>query len=63
MTAPQALTLAALEAVYDELAAAIDQAGPHNSELMLVKLALLNADALGDAQRFREHLQAALKDL
>jgi hypothetical protein len=43
------LKLPGLEAVYDALAQAIDQAGPERTELLLVKLALLNAHALGDA--------------
>lgn len=58
-----ALDIAGLEAVYDALAGAIDQAGPGKAELMLVKLALLNAQALGDATRFQAHLTAALQDL
>lgn len=58
-----ALTVAGLETVYDQLASAIDQAGPGKTELLLVKLALLNAQALGDAGIFAEHLQAALQDL
>ena len=57
------LTIAGLEAVYDQLAEAIDQAGPQKSELFLVKLALLNAQALGDPQHFGRQLQAALQDL
>lgn len=57
------LGIAGLETVYDELAQAIDQAGSEKAELFLVKLALLNADALGDAKRFREQLQTALLDL
>jgi len=61
--APAALSLPGLEAVYDALATAIDQAGPDKTELFLVKLALLNAQALGDAERFSQHLQAALQDL
>ncbi len=52
-----------LEAVYDSLARAIDTAGPEKSELMLVKLALLNAQALGSAAEFEHHLAAALRDL
>ena len=60
---PAALTLPGLEAVYDALAEAIDAAGPEKSELFLVKLALLNAQALGDPERFRQHLQVALQDL
>lgn len=52
-----------LEAVYDRLASAIDAAGPEKSELLLVKLALLNAQALGSAAVFGSHLEAALRDL
>lgn len=63
MTAPNALTIPGLEVVYDTLATAIDQAGPEKTELFLVKLALLNANALGDTELFQQHLQAALKDL
>jgi hypothetical protein len=62
-TSVPALTIPGLEAVYDMLASAIDQAGPEKSELLLVKLALLNAHALGDPARFRAHLQAAAADL
>ncbi|WP_087747286.1 MULTISPECIES: DUF2783 domain-containing protein [unclassified Acidovorax] len=58
-----ALGIAGLEQVYDQLATAIDQAGPAKAELFLVKLALLNAQALGDAEAFGRHLQAALQDL
>ena len=57
------LSIDGLEVVYDALARAIDQAGPERSELFLVKLALLNAHALGDAALFQQHLQAALLDL
>ena len=57
------LDIAGLETVYDSLASAIDQAGPDKAELFLVKLALLNAQALGDAQRFLQQVQAALQDL
>jgi hypothetical protein len=49
--------------VYDALAQAIDRAGPEKSQLFLVKLALLNAHALGDEQVFSRHLDAALLDL
>ncbi|WP_204246698.1 DUF2783 domain-containing protein [Acidovorax carolinensis] len=62
-TSSNALGIAGLEQVYDQLAAAIDQAGPGKAELFLVKLALLNAQALGDAEVFGRHLQAALQDL
>ncbi len=63
MTPSKALTLAGLETVYDALASAIDQAGKDKTELFLVKLALLNANALGDAELFQQQLQAALLDL
>lgn len=63
MTAPKALTIDGLETVYDALATAIDQAGKDKTELFLVKLALLNANALGDAELFQQQLQAALLDL
>ncbi len=63
MTAPKALTINGLETVYDALASAIDQAGKDKTELFLVKLALLNANALGDAELFQQQLQAALLDL
>lgn len=62
MTAPT-LTLPGLETVYDLLAEAIDTAGEDKAELFLVKLALLNAEALGDPARFAAHVQAALKNL
>lgn len=57
------LDTAGLESVYDALAAAIDQAGAEKSELFLVKLALLQAQAQGDAQAFARQVQAALCDL
>ncbi len=64
MSTPAAsLTVPALETVYDLLASTLDQVGPGKSELFLVKLALLNANALGDAELFRAHLQSAASDL
>jgi hypothetical protein len=57
------LTIAGLETVYDQLATAIDQAGQGKAELFLVKLALLNANALGDSTVVAAHIQAALQDL
>jgi hypothetical protein len=59
----QTLTIPELEQVYDALAQAIDQAGPEHSEKFLVKLALLNANALADPGVFQQHLDAALRDL
>ena len=64
MTTPQdTLTIGGLETVYDQLAQAIDQAGSDKTELFLVKLALLNANALADAEQFGRHIAAALQDL
>ena len=64
MTTPAAaLTIPDLETVYDALANAIDQAGPDKAELFLVKLALLNANAMAQPELFAQHLQAALQDL
>ena len=57
------LSLSGLEAVYDALADAIDEAGSRKTELFLVKLALLNAQAIADERVFMEQLQRALKDL
>ena len=62
MTKP-ALSTPALEDVYDTLAAALDDASPAKAELFLVKLALLQAQALGDASQFRQSVRAALADL
>ncbi len=59
----KSLSIAGLETVYDILASAIDQSGAEKAQLFLVKLALLNANALGDLQQFQHHVQAALKDL
>ena len=58
-----ALTIPDLERVYDSLATAIDQAGQEKASLFLVKLALLNANALAKADVFQTHVQAALQDL
>lgn len=62
-TTASTLGIAGLETVYDTLATAIDEAGEARSELFLVKLALLQAQALGEAELFRQQVQAALKDL
>jgi len=60
---PATLDIAGLEAVYDCLAQAIDTAGEARTPLFLVKLALLNAQALGDPALFARHVEAALLDL
>lgn len=57
------LTIGGLETVYDTLASAIDQAGPDKAELLLVKLALLQAQALGDEAQFQQQVETALRDL
>jgi len=57
------LTVPDLETVYDSLAEAIDQVGETKTELFLVKLALLNAQALGSAELFEQLVKAALQDL
>jgi hypothetical protein len=57
------LTIGGLETVYDALATAIDQAGPDKAELFLVKLALLQANALGDEAQFQQQVNTALQDL
>ena len=57
------LTIGGLESVYDALATALDQAGTDKAQLFLVKLALLNANALADEDLFQQHIHAALQDL
>lgn len=59
----KSLPTADLETAYDLLAGAIDEAGPEKTALFLVKLALLNAHALGEADLFAGHVRAALRDL
>lgn len=63
MNLPTTLPIEGLETIYDALALAIDQAGSLKAELFLVKLALLNANAIGDAALFQQHVQSALQDL
>jgi len=66
MTTPTlspSLSIGGLETVYDALATAIDQAGPDKAQLFLVKLALLNANALADENSVLEQITAALQDL
>ena len=59
----KALSIGGLETVYDALATAIDQAGSDKATLFLVKLALLNANALADENLFQQQITAALQDL
>ena len=63
MTLDKSLNIDELETVYDALAQAIDTAGADKAQLFLVKLALLNANALGDAAAFLAHVKIALQDL
>ncbi len=62
-TPPSTLDIAGLEAVYDHLAQAIDRAGEDKASIFLVKLALLSAQAIGDAAAFERLVEAALQDL
>jgi hypothetical protein len=61
--ATNALSISGLEQLYDQLATALDAVGPEKTELFLVKLALMNANALADPALFQAHIDAALKDL
>lgn len=63
MNTGRSLTIPGLETVYDLLATAIDDVGQEKTELFLVKLALLNANALADPEQFRAHLASAAADL
>jgi len=63
MSGGAGLSIDELETVYDELAQAIDAAGPERAQLMLVKLALLGAHAIGDAEAYRQLVAIALRDL
>ncbi len=58
-----ALDIAGLESVYETLASALDAVGPDKAELFLVKLALLSAREIGDAQRLATLVANAQKDL
>ena len=57
------MPFADLEAVYERLAAAIDQAGDDKSALFLAKLALVLADRLGDREAVLAAIEACLADL
>jgi hypothetical protein len=52
-----------MEMLWERLAEAIEQAGPERDRLMLAKLALLFAEALGDAPRAAALIQSATEDL
>lgn len=53
----------ALETWWEELAHAVDAAGPEHETLFLAKLALLLGRELGDPDRCRELMRSALEDL
>lgn len=63
MNTNQTLDIAGLESVYDQLATVIDAVGAEKSELLLVKLVLLAANQLGDAQKFGAMIAIAQRDL
>lgn len=58
----QSMSITDLERIYDRLAEAIDSTGS-DSELFLVKLALLVAEALNDVERFNALIECAVHDL
>ena len=49
--------------LWERLAQAVDQVGPDRDRLMLAKLALLLAEALGDAPRAAALIESATEDL
>lgn len=57
------LPVVELETAYDVLAEAIDRVEPKRRELFLAKLALLNANAMGDVALFCQHIESAVQDL
>lgn len=57
------LTTFELETLYDRLADSLDQAPDGKRELLLVKLALLAAEALGNVERFSELIVISGRDL
>lgn len=57
------MSFAHLEQAYEELAEAIDRAGPANEALFLTKLALLLAQRNGDLGIFQRSIAAASSDL
>lgn len=58
-----ALSPEALEALWRQLAEAVDRAGPEGDRLMLAKLALLLAEELGDPAVAGRLIDAAGEDL
>lgn len=58
----QSISVTDLERVYDRLAEAIDRTGC-DSELFLVKLALLAAELLNNVEHFESLIECAVQDL
>ena len=56
------LTFPELERLYDELATAIDTAGPEQESVFLTKLVLSMAQAFGQADRTSVLIQACLRE-
>lgn len=52
-----------MEAIYERLAAAMDEAGEEKAPLFLAKLALLLARFAGDREKVLAAIDTALKDL
>lgn len=57
------LSNAAIEEVYDLIAAGIDQAGEAKAKLYLAKLCLALANQVGDTLEIKQSVDAALRDL
>lgn len=53
----------ALERLFDELAIAIDHAGPEQESMLLTKLAFLLAHRVGDENAVREAIAQALEEI
>lgn len=63
MTRQATLPFADLESVYDEIATAIDRAGPDRQSLFLAKLALTLSHFVGRRDRVAEAIEIALRDI
>jgi len=57
------LAIADLEAVYDAISDACDEAGPEKTNLFLAKLALTYSNIIGDRETCLNAIEASLKDL
>jgi hypothetical protein len=57
------LTTAAIEEIYDLVAAGIDRAGEAKAKLFLAKLCLALANQVGDIKEVTQAIDAALRDL